>query len=174
MNRTVHRTVRRTPEEIAAVYDRQMPTVWRVCRTYMKNTADTEDAAADTFLALIRTSPVFESEEHEKAWLIRTACNVCRSMLRRASRKNESLETLADAGDRPEFAAPEGGPEDEEKRRLWDAVEALPERYRVTVYLHYYEGYKTEEIAGFLKKPSSTVRNWLSEARKLLRERLGD
>ena len=174
MNRTVHRTVRRTPEEIAAVYDRQMPTVWRVCRTYMKNTADTEDAAADTFLALIRSSPAFESEEHEKAWLIRTACNVCRSMLRRASRKNESLEALAEAGDRAEFAAAEGGEEDEEKRRLWDAVEALPERYRVTVYLHYYEGYRTEEIAGFLKRPSSTVRNWLSEARKLLRERLGD
>ncbi len=164
----------RTPEEIAVIYDRQMPTVWRVCRTYMKNTADTEDAAADTFLALIRSSPAFESEEHEKAWLIRTACNVCRSMLRRASRRNESLETLAEAGDRAEFAAPEGGAEDEEKRRLWDAVEALPERYRVTVYLHYYEGYRTGEIAGFLKKPSSTVRNWLSEARKLLRERLGE
>ena len=88
----MNRKASRTPEEIAAVYDRQMPTVWRVCRTYMKNTADTEDAAADTFLALIRSSPAFESEEHEKAWLIRTACNVCRSMLRRASRKNESLE----------------------------------------------------------------------------------
>ena len=164
----MNRTAPRTPEEIAAVYDRQMPTVWRVCRTYMKNTADTEDAAADTFLALIRSSPAFESEEHEKAWLIRTACNVCRSMLRRASRRNVSLDALE--GDGPEFAAPE----DEEKRRLWDAVEALPERYRVTVYLHYYEGYRTEEIAGFMKRPASTVRNWLSEARKLLRERLGD
>ena len=170
----MNRKASRTPEEIAAVYDRQMPTVWRVCRTYMKNTEDTEDAAADTFLALIRSSPAFESEEHEKAWLIRTACNVCRSMLRRASRKNESLEALAEAGDREEFAAAEGGEADEEKRRLWDAVEALPERYRAAVYLHYYEGYRTEEIAGFLKRPSSTVRNWLSEARKLLRERLGD
>ena len=165
MNRT-----HRTPDEIAAVYGRQMPTVWRVCRTYMKNTADTEDAASETFLALIRSDPAFESEEHEKAWLIRTACNICRSMLRRAYRKNASLEALADEGDRPEFAAPE----DEEDRRLWEAVEALPERYRVTVFLYYFEGYRTEEIAGILKKPSSTVRNWLSEARKLLKERLGE
>ena len=44
----------------------------------------------------------------------------------------------------------------------------------MTIYLYYYEGYRTEEVAGILKKPSSTVRNWLSEARKLLRERLGE
>lgn len=169
MNRKAHRT----PEEIAAVYGRQMPTVWRVCRTYMKSTADTEDAAAETFLALIRSSPAFESGEHEKAWLIRTACNICRSMLRRAYRKNESLEALEEEGDRPEFAAP-GWAGDWENRRLWEEVEALPERFRVTVYLYYYEGYKTEEIAKILGKPSSTVRNWLSEARKLLKERLGD
>ena len=142
------------------------------CILFLKSAALSRSRSL--YPALIRSSPAFESEEHEKAWLIRTACNVCRSMLRRASRKNESLEALAEAGDREEFAAAEGGEADEEKRRLWDAVEALPERYRAAVYLHYYEGYRTEEIAGFLKRPSSTVRNWLSEARKLLRERLGD
>lgn len=168
MNRKTHRT----PGEIAAVYERELPTVWRVCRTYMKNTADTEDAAADTFAAFVRSAPAFESTEHEKAWLIRTASNVCRSMLRRAYRKNESLDALAEEGDRPEFAAETEA--DEENRRLWEAVQSLPERYRIAVYLHYYEGYRTDEIAAALKKPGSTVRNWLSEARKLLKERLGE
>ena len=65
-------------------------------------------------------------------------------------------------------------PEDEESRALWEAVQSLPERYRISVYLHYYEGYRTDEIAELLKRPPSTVRNWLSEARKLLRERLGE
>ena len=174
-NRTV-----RSPEEIAAVYERQMPTVWRVCRTYMKNEADTEDAAADTFAAFVASSPAFESEEHEKAWLIRTASNVCVSMLRRASRKVESLDALAERGAGQEFAASASAsgpsdlkdPGDRETRELWEAVDSLPERYRISVYLHYYEGYRTDEIAGLLGKPSSTVRNWLSEARKILRERL--
>ncbi len=160
----------RTPEEIAGIYERQMPTVWKVCRTYMKNTADTEDAAADTFAAMIRSSPDFENTEHEKAWLIRTASNVCKNMLRRASRKNESLDALAEEGDRREFAAPE----DDTALLLRDAVDSLPERCRIVVYLYYYEGYATEEIAGILKRPSSTVRNRLSEARKLLKERLGE
>ena len=172
------RTARpRTPEEIAAVYERQLPTVWRVCRTYMKNEADTEDAAADTFAAFVASSPSFESAEHEKAWLIRTASNVCVSMLRRASRKVESLDALEERGER-DWQASESAlqtfsdPGDRETRELWEAVESLPERYRISVYLHYYEGYRTDEIAGMLGKPSSTVRNWLSEARKLLREKL--
>ena len=167
----------RSPEEIAAVYERQMPTVWRVCRTYMKNEADTEDAAADTFAAFVASSPAFESEEHEKAWLIRTASNVCVSMLRRASRKVESLDALSEKGDRDwqesePASRPLSDPGDRETRELWEAVDSLPERYRISVYLHYYEGYRTDEIAGMLGKPPSTVRNWLSEARKLLRERL--
>ncbi|MBE6723575.1 MAG: sigma-70 family RNA polymerase sigma factor [Ruminococcaceae bacterium] len=179
-NRTV-----RSPEEIAAVYERQMPTVWRVCRTYMKNEADTEDAAADTFAAFVASSPAFESEEHEKAWLIRTASNVCVSMLRRASRKVESLDALAERGETGAGQAYEASasalspgpsdlkdPGDRETRELWEAVDSLPERYRISVYLHYYEGYRTDEIASMLGKPSSTVRNWLSEARKILRERL--
>ena len=161
----------RTPEEIAGIYERQMPTVWRVCRTYMKNTADTEDAAADTFAALIRSSPDFENGEHEKAWLIRTASNVCRNLLRRASRRDESLEGLSENGDRPEFAAAE---EDGELRDLREAVDLLPERCRIVVYLYYYEGYSTDEVAKLLKRPPSTVRNQLSEARKLLKERLGE
>ena len=40
--------------------------------------------------------------------------------------------------------------------------------------VHYYEGYTSVEIAGILKKPQSTIRNYLHEARAILKERLGD
>jgi RNA polymerase sigma-70 factor (ECF subfamily) len=65
----------RTDNEIAAIYGRHMKTVYRVCFAYMKNPADTEDAVQDAFFRLIKTGTPFESEEHEKAWLIRTATN---------------------------------------------------------------------------------------------------
>lgn len=42
------------------------------------------------------------------------------------------------------------------------------------VYLYYYEGYTSVEIAGILKKTQSTIRNYLHEARAILKERLGD
>lgn len=54
-----------------------------------------------------------------------------------------------------------------------EAVLSLPERCKTVVYLYYYEGYRTEEIARMLRRPGSTVRSQLSEGRRFLRERLG-
>ena len=54
-----------------------------------------------------------------------------------------------------------------------DAVLALPEKYKTCVYLFYYEGYRTAEIAALTGVPASTVRSHLSEARALLKTMLG-
>ena len=54
-----------------------------------------------------------------------------------------------------------------------DIVMKLPEKYKDVIYLHYYMDYKTDEIAAMLKKPPSTVRNHLKEARELLRRQIG-
>jgi hypothetical protein len=67
----------RTDNEIAAIYTRHVKTIYRVCYTYMKNPADTEDAVSETFIKMIKSSPAFESEEHEKAWLTTTPLRVC-------------------------------------------------------------------------------------------------
>jgi RNA polymerase sigma-70 factor (ECF subfamily) len=50
----------------------------------------------------------------------------------------------------------------------------LPHKYKSVVYLYYYEGYSSVEIAEILHKPQSTIRNHLHEARAILKERLGD
>ena len=56
---------------------------------------------------------------------------------------------------------------------MLEAVRALPNKYKTPVYLYYYEEYSTAEIAKILRCPQSTVRNWLSRARKLLKNRIG-
>ncbi len=156
--------LRRTNREITEIYERQFDTVYRVCFMYMKNEADADDAAQETFFRLIHKGPAFESCAHEKAWLIRTAANICKDMLRKASRRHEPLY------DHAEIAAPS----DPHYRDLYDSILALPAKYKEVIYLYYYEGFNTAEIADILKRPGSTVRNYLSEARKLLKERLGD
>jgi RNA polymerase sigma-70 factor (ECF subfamily) len=50
----------------------------------------------------------------------------------------------------------------------------LPDKYKTALYLYYYEGYNSADIAKMLKKPASTIRNYLMEARKIMKERLGD
>ena len=154
----------RTDEEIAELYERHKHTVYRVCFSYMKNPADTEDAVQNTFFKLIKASPAFENTEHEKAWLIRTASNLCKNELKHWRRRTEDIEDYA------HLIGTEDVPED----GVLQAVLSLPDRCKTPVYLYYYEGYTTPQIAEMLKKRPSTVRNQLREARLLLKERLGD
>lgn len=154
----------RTDGEIADIYARCSGTVYRVCFSYMKAAADAEDALQETFFRLIEKGPAFESEEHEKAWLIRTAVNVCKNSLKHWWRMRESLEEV------PEVPGPEGF----EAGELLQALLQLPEKYRTPVYLYYYEGYNSPEIGKLLGLPQSTVRNRLREARAVLKERIGE
>ena len=153
----------RTDKEIAELYERHKDTVTRVCFAYMKNAADTEDALQDTFLKLIKTGTVFENEEHEKAWLIRTATNVCKDALRNWWRKRENLEDYEHIQSDIGF----------ETNDVFNVVVGLPDKYKTVVYLYYYEGYDSVEISKILRKPQSTIRYFLMEAKKILHEKLG-
>ena len=66
------------------------------------------------------------------------------------------------------------GGEDREKRALWEAVVALPEKYRVPLYLYYYEGLSVAETAAAMKANVSTVQTWLLRARARLRKELSE
>ena len=152
----------RTDKEITDIYMRHVKTVYRVCFAYMKNKSDTEDAVEETFYRMIRKGPQFENEEHEKAWLIVTTANVCKNKLREKSRTELPLE---DYDQLPAM--------DREHFYVYDALLRLPENYKSAVYLFYYEGYRTDEIAELLHERPATIRAWLSRARKLLRKELG-
>lgn len=153
----------RTDKEIAEIYKRNMKTVYRVCFAYMKNPSDTEDAVQDTFYKLIKSGTIFENEEHEKAWLIRAATNACKNTLRYWFRRHQDLadyENLQGAGSI-------------EIDDTFDVVMGSPDKYKAVIYLYYYEGYTTPEISNILGKPQSTIRNYLHEARGVLKEKLG-
>jgi RNA polymerase sigma-70 factor (ECF subfamily) len=155
----------RTNDEAAEIYARHVQTVYRVCFTYMKNAADTEDAVSEAFIKMLKASPSFETHEHEKAWLIRTATNVCKDFLKHWWRKREDLADYAEKLETCDYFYPDD---------VTDAIFKLPDKYKTVVYLYYFEGYSGEEIAQMLKKPHSTIRNHLREARNILRERLGE
>jgi RNA polymerase sigma-70 factor (ECF subfamily) len=154
----------RTENEIAEIYKRHVKTVYRIAYTYMKNSADTEDAVAETFVKMINSAPAFDSEEHEKAWLIRTASNVCKDFLKHWWRRHDDLADYAET-----MKAENNFDTDS----LLEAVCGLPDKYKTVIHLYYYEGYTSVEISGILRKPQSTIRNYLHEARGILREKLG-
>lgn len=153
----------RTDEEIEEIYNRHVDTVYRVCFSFMKNEADTEDIVQETFLKLITSEKQFQSESHEKAWLIVTACNTCKDALKHWRRRVENIDDYPSI----EAASPLEGD------GMLHAVFALPVKYKEVVYLHYYEGYRISEIAKMLHCSDAAVRNRLLRARKFLKKYLG-
>ena len=155
--------LQRTGKEITEIYNRQVDTVYRICYSFMKNTQDTEDMVQETFLRLLSSGVGFVSEEHEKAWLIVTASNLCKDSLKKWWRKTEDIDDPSLGLRQPPFEIDE----------VLAAILKLPQDQKTVVYMYYYEGYSTKDIAGYLRCPHATVRSRLSRARKALKDKLG-
>ena len=155
----MRKSLLRTDKELTQIYWRHVETVYRVCFMYMKNTHETEDMVQNTFIRLMRDNTRFESEEHEKAWLIRTATNLCIDHFRHWRTKVVYLDDLTHPAEQPPF----------EINDTIEKIKKLPQKYKTVIYLYYYEGYSTPEIAKILGKKESTVRSYLHTGRKLLK-----
>lgn len=158
----------RTNRDFEQAYLRNVDTVFRVCFIYMKqNKMDLEDAVQDTFVKLIKAGKQFESLEHEKAWLIVTATNTCKNYLKSKWKRDVDLndDIISKSGIEDLYA-------DLDNNTVIQSVMELPSKYKTIIYLYYYEGYKTNEIARILKKNPSTVRSMLYRARGILKEEL--
>ncbi|MBR3137208.1 MAG: RNA polymerase sigma factor [Clostridia bacterium] len=144
--------------EIVRIVETYSDMLLRIALNRVRSVPAAEDIVQSVFERLMRRRPIFESREHEKAWLIRTAVNLCLSDLRTQSRH----------GDLPldENIAGEFG---DDSYEVLDAVQNLPVQDRYAVYLYYYEGYGVKEIGHLLKEPEGTISSRLSRARKKLK-----
>lgn len=142
----------------ADALDRYGNAILRCAYSYLHNMADAEEILQDTLLKLLTADPSFESEEHKKAWLLRTAANLSKNRIEyNALRSSDELsDELAEEGR-------------EDLSFVWDAVKDLPVQFREVIHLHYYEGYSTEEIARLLDRNPSTVRSDLRRGREKLK-----
>ena len=154
----------RKENEIIEIYERNVDMVYRICYSFLKNTTDTEDMVQNTFIKILDQSVVFESTEHEKAWLIVTAKNLCKNHLKHWWQKRENIEDEINIVQMDK----------KEEGEVLKSVMKLPEKYRITLYLYYYEGYDSNEIGKMMDKPPSTIRNYLKRGRDRLKEMIGD
>ena len=133
--------------------------ILRLSYTYLKSTDDAQDICQSVFLKLLQPPRSFSSPEHERAWIIRAAVNLCKDHLK--SRWRRSTVGLEAAGEVPAPAAEEGS--------LLSAVELLPPKYRAVIYLYYYEGYNAREIGDLLGEKPATISTRLDRGRRRLR-----
>ena len=140
-------------------------TIYRVALHALSNRADAEDVMQTVLLKLYEHKGAFESEAHLKHWLLRLTINESRSLLRSLRRRR--WVSLDEAG---EAAAP---PEPEQSE-LFQEVMALEPKYRLTIYLYYYEQYSVKEVAQAMSAKPSTVQTWLQRARERLHAALSE
>lgn len=140
--------------------------ILRLSYTYLGSTQDAEDICQTVLVKLMTSRQAFASKEHERAWVVRVTANACKDLLRSASRRRTlGLEALEghDPIDRGAQIA------DSLESPVARAVQHLVEEQREAIHLHYYEGYKIDEIARMTQASPATVAKRLSRARETLR-----
>lgn len=142
-------------KELDALVERNAQHMMRAAYALLHSREDAQDAVQDAFMKLLRYQPTFRDREHEKAWLLRVTINIAKNNLKVLRRY--SFEPL-----------PETGAPDEMRSPVLEAVQSLPDAYRVVIHLYYYEGYSIREIAQILKVPAPTVGTRLARGRKKL------
>ena len=127
--------------------------------SYLHNMSDAEDILQETLIRYLQTMPELENASHEKAWLLKVAANLSKNRIDyNRVRQTDELEESLVAEKR------------EDLRFVWEAVRALPQKYREVIHLFYYEGYSTAQIAQILEARETTVRTNLRRGRLQLKE----
>ena len=148
-----------TEREFTAAAERHLDMVYRIALNYFRVPADAEDAAQTVMLRLWQTDGDFADDDHLRYWLVRVTLNVCRDVSRSFwRRRTVPLESCR-----------EPALDDSAHQRLYQEVMALPAKYRLPLYLYYYEGYSVAEVGELLGLKPSTVQTRLARAREKLR-----
>ena len=144
-----------------AVSEAQMPCLFRMAYSILRNRHDAEDAVQQALLNAWKSRDKARAGT-ERAWIARIVINESRNIKRHRRR-------CQPVPDFPEEAAPS---EPETDTGLYEAIQALPEKLRTPLLLKYMEGMSEKETAAALGLPLSSVKNRLFRARNILKKTL--
>jgi len=151
-------------DKIENIIDKYSNTVFRLALAKTKNKEMAEDIFQEVFIKYIKRKSVFESTEHEKAWIIRVTLNCCKDLWNSAwLRHTVPLE---------EYQGNKATTNSNDD--VYIAVMNLPEKYRIPIHLFYYEELSVSEIGMVLKVNKNTIATQLKRAREMLKTNLHD
>jgi RNA polymerase sigma-70 factor (ECF subfamily) len=144
--------------DYAAIFRNYRDDIYRLAICYTKSREDAEDVCQTVFLKLMEQKSFQPGKE--KQWLLRVTANECKNLLR-----SHWWKTTVPMDETVSVEPPE-------VNETLQAVLSLEPKYRVVIYLHYYEMLSTEEIGKLLHITRSAVTTRLSRARALLKPKL--
>ncbi len=150
--------------KIEALMDSYGNLLWRTGIMMLGEPQDVQDMIQEVLLKYMQKRPVFHDAEHEKAWLLRVAVNLCRDMLRlRSRRRYFPIDELE-----PEAV----GSTDAESREILEEIAMLPQKWKSVLLLHYIEGYSLKEISEILDVSENAVKKRMQRVKEALRRRM--
>lgn len=154
--------------EIVSRYKRL---IYSVAYKFSKDNDEVNDLAQEAFIKIYRSLSKYDSQYKFSTWCVKVATNICLDHVRRKKLNSVSLDEIEN------FTGSNNSPEEyylrkEKSHALKEAIEELPEIYRVPIVLYHQKGMSYKEIADTLDKPMSIVKNRIFRARHTLKESL--
>ena len=144
--------------DYAKLFQTYKDDVYRLALCYTHSREDAEDVCQTVFMKLMEQKSFRCGGE--KQWLLRVTANECKNLLR-----SHWWKTTVPLEDTLSLAPPQ-------VNETLQAVLSLDPKYRVVIYLHYYEMLSTQDIAQILRISRSAVTTRLSRAREMLKTKL--
>jgi RNA polymerase sigma-70 factor (ECF subfamily) len=144
-----------------------------LCHARVRDAASADDLAQETLLRGFRGLATLDNPERFGSWLLGIAARVCLDWFKSAQRTEVGYAALGGMGEEGVVAKEDGASDREETDRLLAEVRKLPESYRETIMLYYYEDCTYQELAEMLGVSAATINARLTKARAMLRERMG-
>jgi RNA polymerase sigma-70 factor (ECF subfamily) len=156
----------------------------RICRRFLPNDAEAEDAAQETFVQVFKVLPTFRGDSKLGTWMVRIAMNLSRNRMKalraRGAGREDSADALRERGvlsaaDETDTAA--RNPEEmrsalEQRAAIQQALDAIDDAYRECVILRDQEELDYDEIAVVTGLPIGTVKSRIFRGREQLRVHL--
>lgn len=149
------------------------PRLWRLCRHLAGCAGEAEELYQQTFLRALECEKRLDREGNPGAWLCATAAGLWKSGLRRAARRAAIAPMVPEeeGGMVPDGPTPEEALlRRERSQRAARLLDALEEKYRLPLVLHYSGGLAVEEIAATLRLPVGTVKSRMARGRAKIKQ----
>ena len=147
-----------TEQEFTRLFGMYRKLVYHVAYCNIGDAAEAEDISQEVFLKLFTKPPHYDEDTQVKAWLVRVAVNRCRDV-----RRSLHFRLREDTEEEPVAPPPA-------ENSLLQAVMSLSPKLRCVMYMYYYEGYSTKEIADILGIKETAVTSRLMRGRKELKK----
>lgn len=163
----IQKAIKNNREAQRVLFEIHAPKMLSVCRYYIKDTQQAEEAMLNGFFKVFKNLHTYKSEGSFEGWIRRIMIRASISYLR----QKKSIDFVSEE-DVSTYNYSNSMETDLEVNDIQKLIDNLPEGYRVVFVMYAIEGYKHFEIAQLLNISEGTSKSQLFKARKMLQEQI--